>query len=97
MTDVLTAPPDFETFLLDAANRPAAAAARAPADASGVPFAPLVIVGPPGSGKTELLQAIAGRIRAQHPTAAVESLEPPSSSQDRRRTMQHARASVRRR
>ena len=52
---------DFETFVLDPANRPAAAAARAVADASGVPYAPLVVVGAPGSGKTELLQAIASR------------------------------------
>jgi len=64
----------FETFMLDAANRPAAAAARAVSDASGVPFSPLVVVGPPGSGKTELLQAIAARVRESHPGAAVELL-----------------------
>ena len=67
---------DFETFVLDPANRPAAAAARAVADASGVPFAPLVIVGPPGSGKTELLQAIASRVRVHHPSAILEIFEP---------------------
>jgi chromosomal replication initiator protein len=76
VTDALAAPPDFETFVLDAANRQAAAAARAVADASGVPYAPLVVVGAPGSGKTELLQTIAARIHAQHPTAVVESLDP---------------------
>ncbi|HEX7023440.1 MAG TPA: DnaA/Hda family protein, partial [Gemmatimonadales bacterium] len=63
---------DFETFLLDAENRPAVAAARAAADATGVPYAPLVVVGAPGSGKTELLQAIAARARANHSSAAVE-------------------------
>ena len=76
MTIVLTAAPDFETFVLDAANRPAAAAARAVADASGVPYAPLVVVGAGGSGKTELLQAIIGRIRANHPTAVVDATDP---------------------
>lgn len=64
----------FETFMLDAANRPAAAAARAVADSSGVPYGPLVVIGQPGSGKTELLQAIAARIRETHPGAAVEHL-----------------------
>lgn len=76
MTDPLAAPPDFETFVLDAANRPAAAAARAVADATGVPYAPLVVVGAPGSGKTELLQTIAARVRALHPAAVVETLDP---------------------
>ena len=64
----------FETFMLDAANRAAAAAARTVADASGVPFAPLVVIGPPGSGKTELLRAIAARVRESHPGAMVELL-----------------------
>jgi chromosomal replication initiation ATPase DnaA len=94
VTDVLTAPPDFETFVLDAANRPAAAAARAVADASGVPFAPLVIVGPAGSGKTELLQAIAGRIRAHHPTAVVESLEPDGLAERYRSALLVARGEM---
>lgn len=65
---------DFETFVLDPANRAAAMAARAVADASGVPYAPLVVVGPPGTGKSELLRAIAGRMRGNHPDAAVELL-----------------------
>jgi chromosomal replication initiation ATPase DnaA len=64
----------FETFLLDPANRAAAAAARAVADASGVPFAPLVVVGPAGSGKTELLNSIAAQVRESHPGAPVELL-----------------------
>ncbi|HEU5220025.1 MAG TPA: DnaA/Hda family protein [Gemmatimonadales bacterium] len=94
MTDVLTAPPDFETFVLDAANRPAAAAARAVADASGVPYAPLVVVGAPGSGKTELLQAIIGRIRAQHPTAVVESLDPDELAERYRSALLVARGEM---
>ncbi len=76
MSHTVAAPPDFETYVLDAANRAAAQAASAVADASGVPFAPLVVTGPPGTGKTELLHAIATRVRAQHPTAVVELLDP---------------------
>lgn len=94
MTELLAAPPDFETFVLDAANRPAAAAGRAVADASGVPFAPLVIVGPPGSGKTELLQAIAGRIRAQHPGAVVEALDPDGLAERYRSALLVARGEM---
>jgi chromosomal replication initiation ATPase DnaA len=75
VSDVLTAP-DLETFFLDPANRAAAVAARAVADASGVPYGPLVVVGPHGSGKTELLQAIATRLRGQHATATIEVLVP---------------------
>lgn len=72
MTGLVDALPDFETFLLDPANRAAANAARAVADASGVPYAPLLVLGAPGTGKTELLRAIAARVRSRHPTAIVE-------------------------
>lgn len=82
---------DFETFLLDPANRPAAAAARAVADASGVPFAPLVVVGAAGSGKTELLQAIVARVRTQHPTATLESLDPETLAERYRAALLVAR------
>lgn len=64
----------FETFMLDAANRPAAAAARSVANATGMPYAPLVVVGPPGSGKTELLRGIAAQVRESHPGVMVELL-----------------------
>jgi chromosomal replication initiation ATPase DnaA len=82
---------DFETFVLDPANRPAAAAARAVADATGVPFAPLVVVGAAGSGKTELLQAIASRIRTHHPTATLEVLDPDSLAERYRSALLVAR------
>jgi len=94
VTDALAAPPDFETFVLDAANRQAAAAARAVADASGVPYAPLVVVGAPGSGKTELLQTIAARIRAQHPTAVVELLDPDRLAERNRSALLVARGEL---
>jgi len=94
VTELLTAAPDFETFVLDAANRPAAAAARAVADASGVPYAPLVIVGSAGSGKTELLQAIAGRIRVQHPTAVIELLDPDGLAERYRSALLVARGEM---
>jgi chromosomal replication initiation ATPase DnaA len=67
---------DFETFVLEPANREAATAARAMADGTGVPDRPLIVLGPPGSGKTELLQAIADRLAARHPSAQVELLVP---------------------
>lgn len=82
---------DFETFVLDPANRPAAAAARAVADASGVPYAPLVVVGAPGSGKTELLQAIASRVRTHHPSATLEVLDPDTLAQRYRSALLVAR------
>jgi chromosomal replication initiator protein len=94
VTDALAAPPDFETFVLDAANRQAAAAARAVADASGMPYAPLVVVGAPGSGKTELLQTIAARIRAQHPTAVVELLDPDRLAERNRSALLVARGEL---
>ncbi|HEV8148779.1 MAG TPA: DnaA/Hda family protein [Gemmatimonadales bacterium] len=67
---------DLDTFALDPGNRAAAAAARTAADGSGVPYAPLVIVGARGSGKTELLRAIAERLQTQHPRATIELLDP---------------------
>jgi len=76
---------DLDTFALDPANRPAATAARSVADASGVPFAPLVVVGAPGSGKTELLGAIADRLQASHPRAKVELLDPDALVEQERR------------
>jgi len=80
---------DLDSFALDPANRPAAAAARTVADGSGVPFAPLVIVGAPGSGKSELLGAIADRLQASHPRASVELLD-PDALVDRHRRAQLA-------
>lgn len=65
---------DLETFLLEPANRAAALAAQAVADATGLPFAPLLVQGPPGSGKTDLLEAVSARLRARHPGARIEQL-----------------------
>lgn len=76
---------DLDTFALDPANRPAATAARAVADGSGVPFAPLVVVGAPGSGKSELLGAIADRLQTSHPRARVEQLDPDALVEQQRR------------
>jgi chromosomal replication initiator protein len=76
---------DLESFTLDPANRAAAVAARAVADGSGVPYAPLVVVGAPGSGKTELLSAIAERARTLHPRATVQLLDPDALVERHRR------------
>ena len=65
---------DLETFLLEPANRSAATAGQAVADATGLPFAPLLVQGPPGSGKSDLLEAISRRLRARHPGAKIEQL-----------------------
>lgn len=65
---------DLETFLLEPANRAAATAAQAVADATGLPFAPLLVQGPPGSGKSDLLDAIGTRLRARHPDVRIEQL-----------------------
>lgn len=94
MTNTTAVPPDFETFLLDAANRQAATAARAVADSTGVPYAPLVVTGAPGSGKTELLQTIVARIRALHPTAVVESLDPDRLAERNRSALLVARGEL---
>lgn len=65
---------DFETFLLEPANRAAATAAQAVADGTGLPFAPLVVHGPAGSGKSDLLDAVQGRLRTRHPDARIDRL-----------------------
>ena len=67
---------DFETFVLEPANRAAAAAARAMADGTGLPDRPLIVLGGGGTGKTELLQAMASRLRDRHPSAVIELLSP---------------------
>jgi len=76
---------DLDTFALDPANRPAATAARSVADGTGVPFAPLVVVGAPGSGKSELLGAIADRLQTSHPRAKVELFDPDALVEQQRR------------
>jgi len=67
---------DFEAFAVDPANRPAVEAAAAIADAERPPYAPLVVIGSKGSGKTELLLAIAERARTRHPGRRIEFLDP---------------------
>lgn len=69
---------DFDSLAEDGANLAAIEAARAVVDARGRAFAPLVIVGPRGSGKTELLRTMAGAIRAKRPSERVEVLDPGS-------------------
>ena len=61
----------FETFFADEANASALAAARAAADAPGMHCSPLFLQGPISTGKTHLLQAIANRLRAEHPEMEV--------------------------
>ncbi len=69
--------PTFDNLLVDAANRVAAAAGRRAAEAPGSSYNPLFIFGPPGVGKSHLLNAVAQRAREVDPQIRVhhESLD----------------------
>ena len=64
----------FELFVVGVGNRVAAGAALAAADSPGTGENPLVIVGPPGSGKTHLLHAAGVEAQSQHRGLLVESV-----------------------
>ena len=66
---------DLPALALDEVNRPVVEAARAVAETRESRFAPLVVTGPRGSGKSDLLAEIAARVRAARPGARVELLE----------------------
>jgi chromosomal replication initiation ATPase DnaA len=62
----------FETFVIGASNRLAAAAARAVADAPGSAYNPLFVYGGSGLGKTHLVAAIAFHARHGRPDLRAE-------------------------
>jgi chromosomal replication initiation ATPase DnaA len=62
----------FASFVIDPANLAAVNAARTAADLGRALYAPLVIVGPRGSGKSHLLRAIRDRGGAASPARRVE-------------------------
>jgi chromosomal replication initiator protein len=62
----------FEGFVVGAANRLAATAARAVAESPGSAYNPLFIYARPGLGKTHLLMAIGHAARAVNPALTVE-------------------------
>lgn len=64
----------FDTFVVGAANKLAASAARAVAEAPGAAYNPLFIHSAPGLGKTHLLGAIGQLARQLHPALAVAYL-----------------------
>jgi chromosomal replication initiation ATPase DnaA len=82
---------ELEHWSADPASRAAAAAAQAVADGSGVPYAPLVVEGETGSGKSALLDAIAGRLLARHPRAVVERFDPAGLSERQRAAQREGR------
>ena len=61
----------FGTFIVGKPNELAFAAARRVAEAPNVPFNPLFLFGGVGLGKTHLMHAIAGQIRANAPQKRV--------------------------
>ena len=64
----------FELFVVGVGNRVAAGAALAVADAPGTGDNPLVIIGPPGSGKSHLLHAVGVEAQAQRRGLVVEAV-----------------------
>jgi chromosomal replication initiation ATPase DnaA len=62
----------FDGFVVGAANRLAAAAARTVAESPGTGYNPLFIYARPGLGKTHLLMAIGHAARAINPALTVE-------------------------
>lgn len=68
MSDVFLDPTlRFDTFVVGAANRLAASAARAVAETPGAAYNPLFLFGGAGLGKTHLLTAIAHAAAERHP------------------------------
>ncbi|HEX8394705.1 MAG TPA: DnaA/Hda family protein [Longimicrobium sp.] len=61
----------FETFVVGPGNRMAAAAARRAAEQPRTAYNPLFIHGPPGAGKTHLLQAVGALAMALRPELRV--------------------------
>ncbi|UJA18741.1 chromosomal replication initiator protein DnaA [Thermoleophilia bacterium SCSIO 60948] len=61
----------FERFVIGRGNRLAHAAALAVAESPGDAYNPLFIHGPPGLGKSHLLNAIASYMRRRHPSLAI--------------------------
>jgi chromosomal replication initiation ATPase DnaA len=74
MTSALHPQFRFETLVVGAANRLAATAARAVAEAPGSVYNPLFVYARPGLGKTHLLMAIAHAAVAIDPRLVVEYL-----------------------
>jgi chromosomal replication initiator protein len=64
----------FENFVVGAANRLAASAARAVAESPGAVYNPLFIYSSSGLGKTHLIGAIGHHARGLHPELAIEYL-----------------------
>ena len=62
----------FDNFVVGAANRLAASAARAVSESPGSVYNPLFVYSSPGLGKTHLLAAIGHQARALHPELVVE-------------------------
>ncbi|MBQ7991275.1 MAG: chromosomal replication initiator protein DnaA [Oscillospiraceae bacterium] len=61
----------FDTFIVGKSNQFAHAACVAVANNPGYVYNPLFIYGPPGMGKTHLLQAVSNQLKTDHPEMAI--------------------------
>lgn len=80
---------DLDVLALDETNRPAVLAARAVAERRKPPFAPLVVVGPRGSGTTELVEAL---LNGAGSAGGVERYDPDSLAHHQHEAMLSGRS-----
>ena len=64
----------FDSFIPDGSSRGVYAMCISVAEKPGENYNPLFVYGPPGSGKTHLLHAIASKVRSHHPNLIVARL-----------------------
>jgi chromosomal replication initiation ATPase DnaA len=83
---------DFDALALDESNAPAVLAARAVAEDRKPPFAPLVIVGPRGSGIGELFDSLVADLGSRRSDDRVERFEADGLANRQREAMLSGRS-----